>query len=213
MKSTDKKICKIDDARIADYTKRTRSGSTQVFYTGHDSRDFDRYRKESGNSKHGVKMHDKPDTINITPPEKHHYSELIDGTWWWLDGCAECNGRPRDWMTYMECDKHNKCRRCGCGRETLDQAPWGGKNGWICKPCADIEHKIEKEQALETMPDSFDEWDYHGLHEIKCPHCDYEFSDSFESANADEEDQECPRCDNVFTVTAVQSLTFDCNKK
>lgn len=207
------KVCKIDDPRIAGYTNRTRSGSTQVFYTGNDERDWDRYRKEGGGRKHNVTMHDKPDTIRITPPEKHYYAELIEGEWWWVNGCEECNGRPRDCVkSYIECEKHDVCNHCGIERKKLDHAPWGKKDGWICQPCAQIAHDIEKEQALADMPEHHDEWHYHDLHDITCPYCNYKFSDSWEYANADEEEQECPRCDNVFTVTAVQSLTFDCSR-
>ena len=90
-KPADKKICKINDERLIGYVKRTRSGSTQVFYTGTDSRDFERYRADGGGSSHSVKMHDKPDVINLPAPEKHYYSELIDGEWWWVNGCGECN--------------------------------------------------------------------------------------------------------------------------
>lgn len=207
----DKKICKIDDPRIAAYTQRQRNGSTQVFYTGDDPRDWDRYREEGGHIGN-AKMHNKPDTIYIDPPKKSYYAELIDGEWWWMEGCEECNGRPRSHKTYIECDEHNRCRRCGCGRDALTEPPWGGGNGWRCKPCAQIEHDIAKEEALNSMPDHFDEWDYHGVHDITCPYCAYKFSDSWEHHDADEEEQECPRCDHVFTVTAVHSLTFDCSR-
>ena len=214
---SDKKISLINDARLYGYTKRTRNGSEQVFYTGNDSRDFDRYKKdqydEDGKFIHNVEMHDKADTIKIKPPEKSHYAELIDGEWWWLEGCAECNGRPRDWVTYIECEEHNVCRSCQIHRSKLTDTPWGGKEGWQCKPCADAEHKADKEDALAAMPDEHDEWDYQGLDEITCPYCNYEFSDSFESADNNEEDHECPRCDNTFTVTAEHSLSFNCKRK
>ena len=212
MASEDQKVCKIGDERLADYKNRTRSGREQVFYTGNDSRDFDRYRAEGGGSKPNVKIHDKPDTIRIEPPEKHYYAELIEGEWWWINGCAECNGEPRDWMTYIECDKHNVCRTCKTPRNEIKDTPWAGKNGWQCKPCHEIQQEEEKQSALDAMPEEFDEWDYHGVNEITCPYCKYEFSDSWESANADSEDNDCPRCDNTFKVTAVHSLTFDCDR-
>jgi hypothetical protein len=76
---------------------------------------------------------------------------------------------------YVICDVHDVCRT---HRSKLTDTPWGGKDGWQCKPCADSEHKADKEAALSSMPDERDEWDYQGLSEIKCPYCDYEFSDS-----------------------------------
>lgn len=84
-----KKVSKINDDRLLNYTKRIRSGVTQIFHTGNDKRDFERWRKEGGPSCHNVTMHDKKDTIRITPPEKHYFAQLIDGEWWWLNGCAE----------------------------------------------------------------------------------------------------------------------------
>jgi ribosome modulation factor len=212
MNEGDKKVCKIDDARLVNYVNRTRSGREQVFYTGNDNRDFERYKAEGGH-KTGAEMHDKPDTIRIQPPEKHYYAELIDGTWWWVNGCAECNGMPRDWMTYIECEKHNVCRTCGCDRSSLTEPPWGGRNGWQCKSCATIEHEADKRDALEKVANKeYDDWDFHGRDEITCPYCEYEFSDSWECSEHSDEDQECPRCDNVFKVTAVHSLSFDCSR-
>ena len=75
------------------------------------------------------------------------------------------------------------------------------------------EHKADKAEALAAMPDEHDEWDYQDLNEIKCPYCDYEFSDSFENAEDNEKDHECPRCDNTFMVTAEHSLSFSCKRK
>lgn len=126
METGDIKICKINNNRISGYKKRTRSGSTQIFYTGNDNRDFKRYKLEGGGAKPNVEMHDKPDTIRLVPPEKHYYAKLIDSEWWWVNGCAECNGRPRDWMTYIECEKHNVCRTCKNPRIDGVSA-WAGK--------------------------------------------------------------------------------------
>lgn len=208
------KICKVNDSRIVDYVNRTRSGRTQEFYLGRDARDWDRYKAEGGGRNHNVEMHLKADTIRIEPPEKHYFAELIDGEWWWVNGCGECNGKPRGFDTYIECDKHNVCRCCSNPRAEITETPWGGISGWICVPCADAEHNREKSKALAAMPDEedFDSWDYYNLDEIKCPYCDYEFSDSFESADDNEEAHECPRCDNEFKVTAVHSLAFDCER-
>ena len=213
MEDSDSKICKINDLRLSGYVNRTRSGMTQVFYMGNDSRDFDRYSREGGNSSHGVKMHDKSDTIRVIPPKKSYYSELIDGEWWWLEGCAECNGRPRDWMTYIECDTHNVCVDCKKSRKEIGkETAWAGKHGWQCDTCRKIEHEAEKKKALAAMPEEYRAWEFHGKYEITCPYCAFEFSDSWESAHADCESKECERCDNTFTFTAVHTLTFDCDR-
>lgn len=212
MDSEDKKICKIGDERLVGYEKRTRSGSTQVFYTGGDERDFDRYRAEGGTRKAGVEMHDKPDTIRMQPPEKHYYSSLIGGEWWWVDGCAACNGKERNWTTYIECETHDVCRSCLTSRDQIEGSAWGHRDGWQCDRCHCAEHKAEKESALDAMPEEHDSWDYHDVDEITCPYCAYRFSDSFESADDRDEEHECPRCDNAFKVTAVHCLTFNCDR-
>ena len=213
MENKDRKICKIDDPRLSGYTKRTRSGSEQIFYTGDDERDFDRYRAEGGNTGKQVKMHDKPDTIRLRPSEQSYYSMLINGEWWWVDACDQCNGRERNGYSYMgECLKHDVCRSCSKPRKDF-KTVWGGKLGWQCEPCQESEHEEEKQKALAAMSEEFDPWDYHCLSDIKCPYCDYKFSDSSESYDDDDEEHECPRCDNTFTVTANHSVTFDCNRK
>lgn len=208
---SDKKIAKIDDPRIAGYTQRMRNGRMQVFYTGDDCRDFERYRAEGGGRNPNVEMHDKPDTINIEPPERHYYAELIDGEWWWVSGCAECNGMPRNsWKSYIECDKHDVCRTCGCSREELADIPWGGKNGWQCKPCADREHEEKKQAALAAMPE-YDEWDFRSLYEVKCPYCNLEIDTGGDPdfyQEGDPLEHECPRCDNKFTVEVCISVSY-----
>jgi len=213
MSTTDKKVCKINDPRINGYEKRNRSGSMQVFYVGNSPEDWERYISDGGNSKSNVEMHDKPNTIRIHPPEKHYYSQLIEGEWWWVDGCEECNGRPRDGFTYLgECEKHNVCVTCKTHRSEIKETPWGGRSGWQCKPCAEIAHEREKKKALSAMPEEYDYWDFHNKDEITCPYCAYEFRDSSEYSDNHDEKHECPRCDNEFIVTAVCSLTFDCDR-
>lgn len=195
-----KKVCKINDQRLGGYTKRTRNGSTQVFYTGNDSRDSGRYRKEGGNTGKNVEMHDKPDTLNITPPEKHYYSELIDGEWWWLNGCNECNGRPRGY-SYVECVKHDVCSCCCRPRSDFEGAVWGGSNGWTCKPCEEANDKQEKEDALSSFDeDSFDEWDYKLEDEAKCPYCDARNVYEYEGDNDSPDPIECHTCGNEFSL-------------
>tara|TARA_R110000772_G_C13310322_1_gene440453 strand:- start:36648 stop:37310 length:663 start_codon:yes stop_codon:yes gene_type:complete len=210
-----KQVARIDDDRLKGYTKRTRSGRTQVFYIGSDSRDFDHYNKDGGGSKHGVKMHDKPDTINLEPPEIHYYAELIEGEWWWVNGCAECNGQPRDWMTYIECEKHNVCRTCKITRSELTEPPWGGKHGWQCVPCSSREHEEKKSEALAAMPEEYDKWDYYNLDTVCCPHCNLEVEDSGDGELYKDGGQEidCGRCDNTFTLTTEFTPTYTMTRK
>jgi hypothetical protein len=204
----------INDPRLEGYTQRMRNGSTQVFFTGNDQRDFDRYRAEGGPSNSSIKMHGKPDNINMEPPEKHIYAELIDGQWYWVNGCPECNGKTRDWMTYVECDKHNVCAGCSCSREKLTEAPWGRKNGWVCKPCADIEDAARKAKALERVTDyEYDEWDFFSNDEITCPYCKATIESDCDDYECDGAERECHDCGNNFELTAVHSVTWTTTRK
>jgi hypothetical protein len=176
--------------------ERTRNGATQLF-------------RRKGLDRHFT-SEENADVI-LKHDNKEMYAELIDGQWYWVSGCAECNGKPRDWMTYIECEEHNVCRTCGIHRNKTTNA-LGGKHGWQCSKCHTAEHEAEKKEALDAMPEEYDTWDFHGQDEITCPYCAHEFSDSFESNDADDDEKDCPRCDNVFKVTAVHSLTFDCDR-
>ena len=201
----DMQICKINDKRIEGYTKRTRSGCVQIFYTGIDERDFERYRAEGGGVKPNVKMHDKADTIRLTPPEKHYYAELIDGEWWWVNGCAECNGRPRDWSTYIECEKHDVCRNCGKHIEKT-KTRWGGKNGWQCCECNKIEADLRKKTALESVASKeYDATDYQNTDKIICPHCESSYE---HDCDIPEGDETCEVCGGEYSVKPEYSVAF-----
>lgn len=209
------KIEKINDDRLVGYTQRARNGITQQFYTGRDARDWDRYRLENVPGARSIEIHLKPDTINIEPPEKHWYAELIDGEWWWVNGCGVCNGGPRDYHTYIECEKHDVCKSCGCSRSSLKETPCGGLSGWQCVPCADQEHERIKSDALAKMPKEFREWNYRGVSDIKCPYCDYKIDDEWDldlDIDLDTE-LECDRCDNTFLVIGQQHVTWSMYRK
>lgn len=201
----DKLIRKIDDPRLVGYEKRTRSGKIQEFYSGNDARDWERFRSEGS----GI-MHLKADTLHITPPKVSWYAKLVDGEWWWAEGCAECNGRRRDWMTYIECDDHNVCRTCKTPRSALTGSVWAGKTGWQCKPCAKRDHETAKSEALAAMPDNYDQSDYSYRSEIVCPYCNLKLEDhdDFRSAVEGEMQHECSRCDNTFTVIGTVSIDW-----
>lgn len=184
-------ITDLKDPRIQpDKVERTRSGARQEFRLK-NKRSFD-------------------GDYYIDPPEEYLYLEKDGDGWKWVNGCAECNGKPRDWMTYIECGKHNVCRTCGCPRAELKETPWGGKNGWQCKPCASAEHEAEKHTALEAMPEEYDELDYWRESSIQCPYCNYQHEDTHEmhSAIENEETHECPRCDHKFLVIGEPEIKW-----
>ncbi len=211
MKKEFKQVCKINDDRLSSYTKRTRNGRKQVFYTGNDSRDWERYRADGGGSQHNVTMHDKKCTIIIEPPEKHYFAELIDGDWWWVNGCAECIGNPRDWMTYVECTEHDVCRTCKTPRGEIKDSVWGGKYGWQCESCKDKAHEKAKKEALDSVAEKeYNEIDYYSNSEIICPYCDSKISsDDFHESDS----IECEVCDNTLDVEVEHTVSYTTSKK
>lgn len=184
----------INDDRLTADMDRIRNGSTQLFRRkGLDNKFTDEENAD----------------VILTHENRSFYAELIDGQWFWVNGCSECNGKPRDWMTYIECDEHNVCRSCNCTRSDLTEPPWGGKNGWICKPCADIENKLELEIQM-TKFNKLDSYDFEFNDTIICPHCgtDNGCDDFHESASHD-----CHLCNKEFHVEVDYSVSYTTSKE
>lgn len=175
--------------------ERIRSGPTQLF---RDTKPGDR----------SFISHENADVI-LEPPEKHIYAELIDEKWYWVNGCDICNGKKKPFGSYVRCVKHDVCFRCGTPRSELKEIPWGVLEGIQCKPCADKQHQIEKIEALAKMERvEYDEWDYRDKNSVTCPYCNLKLEESHKYYESSSEKVECPRCDNVFEVTAEHSVTF-----
>ncbi len=127
----------INDKRLTPTMERVRSGRTQLF----------RERNKDDRSFIGSDNCD----VSLQHEIKSMYAELIDGQWYWLNGCAECNGEERDWMTYIECEEHDRCRTCNTNRKDIKGSVWGGKEGWQCKPCHESEHLEIRRIAFEQL--------------------------------------------------------------
>lgn len=207
-----KKIKLINDPRLTQELSHVRSGGNHTFYTGNDHRDFERYRKEGGNTKRDVMLHEKRDNIYITPPKESWYASLEDGEWWWIEGCAQCCGMDRTHYSYRECDEHNVCDTCAKPRGDFKEAVWGTLTGWRCKPCETKQHNEAKAEALAAMSDDFDEWDYRGLDHPKCPYCNLEYTNFFHDGHLDDSIIECERCDNSFKISPEVSVDYTCSK-
>jgi hypothetical protein len=182
----------IDDPRLTPDLIRTRSGSTQAFA-------FPETRKRTFD----------PD-FTIQPPERHIYAELINGTWFWVNGCDECHGREGTWTTYIKCEKHDVCHRCKTQRAKLKDVPWGHPKGFECKRCHDTRRAIEKAEALgKVAAHPYDEWDYQDLSNPTCPYCKFEFTEPCHGLwDAQDEAVTCERCENKFEVTAETVTHF-----
>ena len=175
----------IKDARLTPNLNRVRNGKTQEF-------------TKPGNRGCG------PD-FKITPPSREFYAELIEGQWYWVNGCAECNGKPRDWSTYIECEKHDVCRTCGIKRSELVDPPWGGKNGWQCQSCAKAESDAEKAEALQRVASQeYNELDYWGNDNVVCPHC----GSSYEVDDEPGDEETCEVCGGSYSVEVEYTVTY-----
>lgn len=173
----------IEDNRLTPTMRRSRSGRTQIFI------------EESSKEE-----------IRLEHEKKSMYAELIDGRWYWVEGCAECKGEERDWMTYVECEEHDRCRTCGTNRKDIKGIPWGGKKGWQCQSCADARQKeIRREAFKKFNEEKPDEYDFNYMDEIKCPHCGSKLSnnDIHESQNID-----CNVCEGELFVEVEYTPSY-----
>ena len=182
----------INDSRLTPDLRRIRSGTTQEFqYLETAKRTF------------------KAD-FTIEPPERHIYAELVDGQWFWVNGCDECHGREGSWVTYIKCEEHDVCRSCKIPRSRLTETPWGHPKGFECKSCHTTRREIEKMDALSKVQRKiYHEWDYEGLTSPTCPYCEYEYEPCHNFYEADDEVIECDRCDNKFKLYSEPRVEFN----
>ena len=176
----------IDDKRLTSSMGRLRSGRTQVF----SEKDSD------------VKI----EIFHFG--NKAMYADLVDGKWYWVNGCAECNGRQRDWMTYIECEKHDRCNDCHILRKDVEGTVWGAKTGWLCPPCMGNKRSKIKREAFEKLNGAKPDTGY--LDEIICPHCGSETS----SADIHEsQDLECDVCEGEFSLEVDYTASYSTEVK
>ena len=149
----------INDDRLTPDLKRTRSGSTMLFY-------------KPGNRS----LQSEDADITIKAPRPELYADIIDGAWHWINGCPECNGKEPKW-TYRKCDKHDVCVTCRKPRSEIKGSVWGHKNGFRCGPCQGAINAAAKFEALSRVAEKeYDEWDYSHTSNVVCPHCASEYS-------------------------------------
>lgn len=182
----------INDDRLTPTMERIRNGKTQLF------------RERNPNDRTFISS-EKCD-VALTHEDKSMFAELIDGQWYWVSGCAECNGEPRDWMSYVECELHDRCRECNTNRKDIKETPWGGKRGWICKPCNDAYNLLKRLEAFEKYNEVKDD-SYFFLYtdDIKCPHC----ASTISSDDVyDDQILDCSVCDGSLNVEISISRSF-----
>ena len=184
----------INDPRLTPTMERIRSGRVQLF------------REKNPNDRSFINA-DNCD-LSLEHENKAMYAELIDGQWYWVSGCAECNGKERDWMTYIECEEHDRCRVCEINRKDLTEPPWGGKKGWICKPCETERMADVRRKAFEKLDGEEPDCVY--MDKIICPHCGSELdsSDIYES-----QDMECHVCEGEIDLEVEWTATYSTSIK
>lgn len=175
----------INDDRLTPDMKRIRNGRFQIF------------------SVEGMQ------DITIEHGHREMYAELIDDKWYWISGCAECNGEPRDGFAYIgECDKHNVCRECGISNKELTEPAWGGREGWCCVPCMNELNRRHRIDCLAKVAEKeYDTWDYMHTDNIICPHC----GDSIEVDGDPDEysgENECDTCGGKYEVEVNYSVDY-----
>ena len=121
-----------------------------------------------------------------------------------IKACPACVGDATPWSFGKFCDKHNVCVVCGISRKDITEAPWGVRIGaFKCRACELSERKkrIAARQAKEI--------DHEYTDEVTCPHCGYEFSDSWEMREGDDD---CPECEKTFEIEINTSITYTTRK-
>ncbi len=201
-----KVISLINDPRLTPTMDNMRHGRTQAFREKID---------KNGKTHTAFMSNDKTDVIEIEPPEKHIYAELVDGEWYWLNGCCECNGEKRCWVnSYIECEEHDVCQTCGIHRSKLKEAPWGKPDGWRCEPCQDRIDSAHKSSMLLSARE-YDEWGFRNLDEVECPYCNEKLTEWYRSLDENDEDRQeitCETCENKYNVAVNRSVSFDVTK-
>lgn len=173
-----------------EWTQRLRSGKTNIW----------------NEARHGKPHTNGLPEVRLDPPEVGLYAERIDGAWYWVSGCAKCNGSGEKY-SYSVCDKHNVCRLCSTHRSKLTEAPWGHPEGFTCKPCQDAEDAVAKAAALAKVAETdYDEWDYCSQDECKCPHCATVIH--IESEHYGDQSMTCDTCGGTFELVVEYAVQF-----
>jgi len=183
----------INDDRLTPDMERVRAGKIQMFRKPNKSREF---------------INQQNADVVLEPPRRELYAELIDGKWWWVNGCAQCNGKSRGWRAYIECEKHDVCRVCGKKRVDIKEVVWGHPDGWWCESCKEADRKEKAIKALRSVAETeYDETDYHYNDDIVCPHCGTH-SNYDGSEGPPESDEICDVCGGEYSVEHEISITF-----
>lgn len=169
-----------------EWTRRTRSGSTQIF---NDS----------------WYQNGLPE-VRLAAPQKGVYAERFDGAWYWICGCSKCLGKADDFC-YDVCEEHDRCEDCRRHRSTLKAAVWGVRGGWRCDPCQKKRDKRLKAEALANAAKiGHSEEDCQYTDDILCPVC--ATKQNSDEIHDDAEGLECCICGTTYNLELHHSVSY-----
>lgn len=171
----------INDKRLTPTMDRVRNGATQMF------------REKDKNDRSFISS--KNCDVSLTHENKEMYADLIDGEWYWVSGCGACLGEGRSFKTYIECEKHDICRSCGISRKDITSVAWGGRNGWQCQGCKDVDDAERRTSAFEKLDGGEPNCLY--MDNVICPHCGSELNSN---GLNETQDMECYVCEGEMLL-------------
>ena len=114
MEKTMNTIEEINHPKLTRTMERVRSGKKQLF-------------REKDPKNRSFISKENADLI-LQHERKEMYAELIEGKWYWINGCEKCKGNF-DKYSYVVCEKHDVCESCGISRSKYSGTAWGRLNG------------------------------------------------------------------------------------
>jgi len=183
----------INDDRLTTDMKVTRAGSTMLFRRDYGDRHFTSVENAD---------------VIIEAPRRELFAKLIDGNWYWVNDCPECNGKEPRWA-YIKCEEHDRCVDCRIKKSEIEgNIVWGHERGFRCNSCQEYLNKKTRREALEKVAkEEYDPYDYRSNDDIVCPHCKtvhhHELCDGLPGP-----EMKCEVCGGEFEVETEYTVTY-----
>lgn len=116
-----------------------------------------------------------------------------------FDGCDE--------KAFMRCKEHNRCDDCKIKRKDCEE-----KDIHLIHRCEGLWcDNCWKEKMTERIAEYDEDTSY--TDNITCPHCGFEYTDSFEFHREGDGEINCDNCSNDFEFSCNFSVDYSTNKK
>ena len=189
---------KINHPGLVPGMERVRSGSTMLF----------RVKPEGCRS---FLSRENSDVI-IEAPEKHMYAKEIEGEWFWVNGCSDCDPEQ---SYYIRCVKHNVCKHCKCNPEDAVEKWGANNNGWLCLSCKTKEEDNARKEAFDNFDEeNYSPTDFHYESEVTCPYCGI-VDEYFEPENINFDNKvnrTCGTCQSTYSLTVSMSVDYSTDR-